>query len=36
MGFVAITFIVSTVGMLVATAWEVVRHTFSRHFGHGA
>lgn len=36
MGFVAITFIASTVAMLVATAWEVVRRAFSRHFGHGA
>jgi hypothetical protein len=31
--FVAITFIASTVGMLIATAWEVVRRTFSRHSG---
>jgi hypothetical protein len=36
MGFIAIAFIASTVGMLVATAWEVVRRTLSRHFGHGA
>jgi hypothetical protein len=36
LGFVVITFIASTVGMLVAAAWEVVRRTFSRHFVHGA
>jgi hypothetical protein len=36
MGFIAITFIASTVGMLVATAWEVVRRAFGRHSGRGA
>lgn len=34
--FIAIAFLASTAGMLVATAWEVVRRTFRRHFGHGA
>jgi len=33
---VAITFFASTVGLLIATAWEVVRRGFSRHFGNGA
>lgn len=36
MGFIAITFLVSTFGMLVATAWEGVRHAFGHHLGHGA
>jgi hypothetical protein len=36
MGFVAIAFFASTGSLLIATAWEVVRRTFSCHFGHGA
>ena len=36
MGFVAITFLASTLGMRVATAWEAVRRAFGRHFDHGA
>ena len=35
MGFIAITFLVSTIGLLVATAWEAVHRTFSSHFGRG-
>lgn len=30
MGFIAIAFIASTIGMLVATAWETVRRLFGR------
>jgi len=34
--FIAIAFIASTAGMLVATAWEVIRRSVRRHFGRGA
>lgn len=30
MGFIAIAFLASTLGMLAATAWEFVRHLFGR------
>ena len=36
MGFVAITFIVSTFTMPVATAWEILRRAFGRRIGHKA
>ena len=36
MDFFAIIFLASTLGMLFATAWEVVRRAFGRRFGHGA
>ena len=36
MDFIAIIFFASTLGMLFATAWEVVRRAFGRHRGHGA
>lgn len=31
MGFIAIAFITSTVGMLAAIAWEAARRLFGRH-----
>jgi hypothetical protein len=36
MGFIAIAFIASTAGMLVATAWEAVRRLFGRRPGRHA
>jgi hypothetical protein len=36
MGFIAIAFIASTAGMLVATAWETVRRLFGRRPGRHA
>lgn len=36
MGFIAIAFIASTAGMLVATAWETVRRLFGRQPGRHA
>lgn len=36
MGFIAIAFIASTVGMLVGIAWETVRSTFGRRPGRRA
>jgi hypothetical protein len=35
LGLVATTFVASTRRMRVAAAWEVVRRTFSPHFGDG-